>query len=127
LAGPNTYAYVLQNPSAFTDVYGLSVWGDFSGWIGKKWTDWWGKKPGDIGKGIGIDAIGRLNGAKCASNCKPFRAPRDKREIATELCINLIPEVQADILSVSKVLESCVVHCLRMANENCGTLSCPYQ
>lgn len=120
--GFNTYGYALANPLKFSDSDGRGWLGD---WIGEQWGKWWGKKPGDLGKGLSIDAIGRLEGAKCAQQCEKFKRSPDKYLTASEICFKALQGTQADILSGGAVLNSCATHCLKLLPENCGKMSCP--
>jgi hypothetical protein len=110
-SGFDTYSYVGASPLFFVDPYGL----DFVDWIKGRLQGWLGGKV----KQTEVDAVGRILGAKCAQNCQRFRAPRDKAEIATDICIDLQPGVQADIYTGNKVLQSCVKNCLEFVAKEC--------
>lgn len=111
-AGANTYGYVGQSPLLFVDPLGL----DFLDWLERRWKRF-------TGKALGTDAVGRVLGAKCAKNCMRFTAARDKMDIATEICIELQPGVQADIYAGSKVLQACVKHCLAFVAKECSCVT----
>ena len=119
-AGTNTFSYVAGAPLRYSDRLGL----DFFDWLGEKWRDFRGKMGGDVGKDFSADMIGRLQGAKCAKNCQRFQARRDKNEIATEICLELMPHVQGDPIAGNTVLQKCVEHCVRLLGENCKTGDC---
>jgi hypothetical protein len=110
----------LGNPLRYSDKYGL----DAFDWLRRKWDEFRGNQGRDLGKDIAADAIGRLQGAKCAKNCQQFKAPRDKQDIATEICLDLLPHVQADPIKGNDILQSCVKHCLRLLSENCDKPTC---
>jgi hypothetical protein len=100
------------------DPRGLNALGD---WIGEQWSKWWGGKPGDAGKDVAVDQIGRIQGAKCAKQCSRFKGSSDDYLKASEICFELMPGTQADILSGSAVLNSCATHCVRMLKDGCKT------
>ena len=106
----------MGNPLAASDSTGESALGD---WINEQWGKIWGGKGKGVGKAMGVDAAGRILGAKCAKDCKPFKSTRDKTDVATEICLDLAPGVQADIYSGSAVLQSCVKHCLEFIGKEC--------
>jgi RHS repeat-associated protein len=114
-AGLNTYAYVAQNPLARKDVYGLG----FFDWI----DHWWNGQKGHGGMGIGAEAYGKILGAQCAKDCKPFRAPRDKLLIAIDICDRLQPNVQKDPYTGGDVLLTCAHECVDLVEKNCKECS----
>jgi RHS repeat-associated protein len=114
-AGLNTYAYVAQNPLARKDVYGLG----FFDWI----DHWWNGQKGHGGMGLGAEAYGKILGAQCAKDCKPFRAPRDKLLIAIDICDRLQPNVQKDPYTGGDVLLTCAHECVDLVEKNCKECS----
>src|SRR5262245_24413332 len=109
VGGLNSYGYVQASPLRFIDPKALSALGD---WIGEQWGKWWGGKPGDNGKDFSVDQIGRIQGAQCAKQCHRFRNSSDNFVTASEICFELMPGTQADILSGAAVLNSCATHCV---------------
>jgi hypothetical protein len=108
-------------PLMLTDPRGLSAVGQ---WIGEQWGKWWDGKPGDGGKDFAVDQIGRIQGMKCAKQCERFKGSSDSYLTASEICFEMMPGTQSDILAGGSVLNSCATHCVRLKDLMCKPARC---
>ena len=112
-AGLNTYGYVTQDPLRRRDQYGLGFF-DFLGHL-------WEHARGDAGIGLAAEAYGKMLGAQCAKDCKPFNTRRDPLDIAIDICDKLQPNVQKDPFGGNDVLMTCAHECVRLVGKDCKT------